>query len=856
MNIINKVTLRHLKENKRRTLVTIVGVIISVAMIMAVSTLAVSFQDLLIRQQIANQGEWHVLFKDTNGKQAQSIKGNEAIKTLAVSKSEGYARLPDSKERPYLHVQRFDENGLKQFPVTALKGRLPAAENELILSQRALDSGGFTANVGDTVTLELGTRMRDGKVQTQSDTLVIGGDGPAETLEEITPKIYTIVGIMEHPSWEGYFAPGYTALGYVELSSLTDEEVFDSIAVFKNVNRSMLDRSLAIAKENDIKKVEHNRDLLRYYGVSGNEHVTTTLYSLAGIIMLVILVGAVSLIYNAFAISVSERSRHLGMLASVGATKRQKRNSVFFEGAVIGLISIPLGILAGLAGIGTTFLFLNSFIEGALNITQKLHLVVTPMSLAAAVLISILTIFVSTYLPARRASKIAAIDAIRQSHDIKLTGKKIKTSKLVRNIFGMEAEIGLKNLKRNRKRYRATLFSLIISIVLFLSVSFFTQNLERSADMSEANLSYDIQIYGNNKGGLEEIIPLTNVEGVTESSLLQTMYLNTRVELEKLPPLLRENAEGDSSLTEDGYLYGIELYGLERNNFISYAEEVGADTGDFLDTANVPAIVIDSTSFQDYESRKIIESKTILAKEGEKLDVYYVSDDDGTEQMLSKIEIKKMTNVLPMGAFGGGLGNLQIIVPDYVFQTLINSGTEKLVQNYAYMNSSDPMKTQDVLNEAKPSNVYIYNVHEQRQRSQQMILFMSVFTYGFIALISLISIANILNTISTSIALRKREFAMLRSVGMTPKGFNKMINYESFFYGSNALLYGLPISLVIMYLIHLSLNNTFEYQFQLPIKSILFVVLALFLIVGAAMLYSIGKIKKGNIIDGLKQENV
>src|SRR5690606_10296491 len=143
---------------------------------------------------------------------------------------------------------------------------------------------------------------------------------------------------------------------------------------------------------------------------------------------------------------------------------------VFFEGAVIGAISIPIGILAGLGGIGTTFAFINKYLQGALGGSERLELVATPSSLFIACGVSILTIFISTYIPAIKASKISAIDAIRQTHDIKLSGKTVKTSKLVRKIFGIEAEIGLKNLKRNKKRYLATVFSLVISIVLFLSV--------------------------------------------------------------------------------------------------------------------------------------------------------------------------------------------------------------------------------------------------------------------------------------------------------------------------------------------------------------------------------------------------
>src|SRR5690606_13765846 len=126
----------------------------------------------------------------------------------------------------------------------------------------------------------------------------------------------------------------------------------------------------------------------------------------------------------------------------------------------------------------------------------------------------------------------------------------------------------------------------------------------------------------------------------------------------------------------------------------------------------------------------------------------------------------------------------------------------------------------------------------------------------FIVLITAISIANILNTISTSISLRKREFAMLKSMGMTPKGFNKMINYESIFYGIKSLIYGLPLSIVCMLLIYKALGNSFSYSFTLPWLSILYVVVAVFLIVGTSMLYSSAKVKKENIIDALKQESI
>lgn len=209
-----------------------------------------------------------------------------------------------------------------------------------------------------------------------------------------------------------------------------------------------------------------------------------------------------------------------------------------------------------------------------------------------------------------------------------------------------------------------------------------------------------------------------------------------------------------------------------------------------------------------------------------------------------------------MGVHSAMVGGINIIVSEQVFDKLTNDTMSKDIQSRLNLNSTDPLATQQAIEEMKERNIYVQNVYQNRQNSEQMIMLMSIFTYGFIALITLISIANIFNTISTSISLRKREFAMLKSVGMTPNGFNKMINYESVFYGIKSLLYGLPISIVIMYLIYRSMMSSFSYGFTLPWMSILCVIAAVFIIVSAAMLYSSSKVKKENIIDALKQENI
>ncbi|MEH7389912.1 ABC transporter permease [Bacillus sp. JJ1474] len=867
MNIVNKLTIRHLKQNKRRTLVTIIGVIISVAMIMAVTTLGISFLDLMKRQTIANEGEWHVLYKDVNKEQLEAIKSDEDSKKVILTKDLGYAYLAGSQNenKPYLFIKAYNSEGLQNFPIELSRGKLPKAENEVVLSEEIVNNARVEYKLGDQIKLQAGERQITNQegllVLSQTDPLQTENGKIIETLEEKKTENYTVIGIMKRPEWEPTWSPGYTIITYIEDSKIGAEDKTDAAVILKKVNRSLYAHGEEFAENNKINKVYFNNNLLRYYGVTNNDNLNATLFSLSAVIMTVIIVGSVSLIYNAFAISVSERSRHLGMLSSVGATKRQKRNSVFFEGFVIGVISIPIGILGGLAGLSITFLFINSIIQGALGVTQKLEVTLTPMTIFIACGVSILTIFISTYIPAIRASKISAIDAIRQTSDVKLTGKAVKTSKLIRKLFGFEAEIGLKNLKRNKRRYKATVFSLIISIVLFLAVSFFTDHLKKSLVLSQDGINYDLQVSLNSKESADDvklIQSFANLDNVTESNFTRKIRnVNSWIEETSITDILKDSVKNDKSILKDGkYPYYINLISLDEENLRSYAQTAGVEYEKLLNQDQFAAIVIDTIPYEDNEAEKFVEMKAVYKEIGDVIELNYMDTLTGKEEYLNQVVVAGLTGQHPMGVMPAGPGGLNLIVSEDVMEKIVGENNVMDIQTALFLKSSDPMETQEKIEELKESYMYVFNIYLGRQQEEQTIMIMSVFTYGFIVLITAISIANIFNTISTSISLRKREFAMLKSVGMTPKGFNKMINYESIFYGIKSLLYGLPISVVVMYLIHQSLMNSFSFKFTLPWIDIIFVIAAVFIIVGAAMLYSSAKVKRENIIDALKQESI
>lgn len=863
MNIVNTLTIRHLKQNKRRTLVTIIGVIISVAMVTAVATLVFSFSDLMIRQAIVDTGEWHVQYQGVTKEQLSVIQGDDATKTVAITRDLGYAPLEGGQNpnKPYLFIKEYNAQGFTQFQIELSQGRLPHTDKEVVISEPVATNAKVKYEIGDRLTLRIGERFEQGGDHPldQTEPLRREDGSLTETLKHIKARDYTVVGFIKRPVLESAWAPGYTIISYVDDKIIGANDRVDASVVLQRVNPFLFAHAEELAERSHIETVQYNNDLLRYYGLSKSKASYSMMFSLSAIITAVIMIGSVSLIYNAFAISVSERSRHLGMLASVGATKRQKRNSVFFEGLVIGLISIPIGILCGLGGIGITFGFMNAMIEGALWTSEKLRLIVTPLSLLIACVVSMLTIFISTYLPAIKASRVSAIDAIRQTTDVKFTTKAVKTSRLIRKLFGIEAEIGLKNLKRNKRRYHAIVFSLVISIVLFLTVSFFTAGMRQSLELSQEGVKYDIVVsYSNGKRIDDQLMQsIVSLDGVTEYNVIHELYKNAWVDPANIADELQEKVKKDKSMLQDGkYPYDIKIHALNDSSLQAYARAVGADYEQLTDPDHPAAIVMDMIHYKDMSTEKYVQTKAIYTNVGQSIELTNFYKENGEETKANKVIVAALTDQAPMGMNPSGVGGLNMIVSERVMNLLADDEDLINVQTYLYLKSSEPVRTQQEIDEMYETNLNVFNVYQSRKSEEQLILLMSVFSYGFIVLISAISIANIFNTISTGVSLRKREFAMLKSVGMTPKGFAKMMNYESIFYGVKSLLFGLPISFVLMYLIYRAFSNKFSYGFTLPWMSILSVIVAVFVIVGSAMLYSSAKVRKENIIDALKQENI
>lgn len=858
--IINKVTSKNLIKNKRRTLVTIIGVIISVAMITAVLTIGTSVQSLLLENEKQKVGNVIAKYYNVNSENFEKIKKDENIKDITIYKNDVFLRSDKitTKFKPYLGLWEFNKKGFETYRIKLSEGRLPENSGEIVISKQATESGGFDVKAGDVIELDSFTCMNvssgqnidvKNKIDKMPEDII--------KINETGTKKYKVCGIMEKPSWEHSNSGTYSAITYYD----EDIKSGDSVTLglnFKKLSRDIFGETEKISTDSGC-SYSLNRDILRWQGIEENADFNATMYAFIGIILLIIMIGSISLIYNAFAISVSDRSKQLGMLSSVGATRAQKRKSVFFEGIVIGAVSIPLGLLAGVGGIAVTFKCVNPIFEKIFFSSSetsniiKLSVKVNIPMIIAAIAVSILTIFISIYIPAKRASKISPIDAIRQTRDVKLTGRKVKTSKLTRKIFGIEADIALKNLKRNKKRYRATVISLIISVVLFLSVTTFTGYLNESAAFMKDDCNFDICVMhvGENYNDVNKIFEeLAENENVRKYNIVKEYNTSTSISKENIPEYFRENADENIMAPDENgnYFYSLEINFISEKQYKSLAERHGIS----YDMSKPEAIAL--KSIKNYRN-KAGDFKQVDAVNFEK--VHSVNFNyDGAEKEIKLIGAVDDEEI--MGLYGGSIGLLTVFMPEKSVKELgIKLDISSLIQ-FMYIKTGDSMQLQkdiQAVSESAGIDLNVNNVEQNAQNNMLVTVIFSVFIYGFIILITLICVANIFNTISTSIALRKKEFAMLKSVGMTPRGFNKMIRYESIFYGLKTLLYGLPISFGIMLIMSRSISNM-GFSFYIPWLAVLIAVFGVFAVVGVTMLYSSSKVKKQNIVDGLKDENI
>lgn len=900
MKVLNELSVKDLKLNKKRSIVIIIGIILSTALICGVAGLITSFQNTFIDTAKDSQGNYHAIFYNVPKDELKYIEENRGVEDYYLSEEIGYSYLPKGKiststgeeEKPLVNVISMNDKFLNNMAINVKDGRLPENDGELAISTRINEKFKTNYKVGDTITLNVGELKGTSENQNANyyDETQIKKTKEIEQEEQATEneivnttsKTYKIVGIIERPTVaiEPYEADWFTVITKMQtINKKANIAVLyskpnDYVKNTESINQMVIAKSGT--KENDFNrvsgldktyksykyKIKINKELLAYQGASLDDETLKTIYGLGAFIMGIVLVSSVFVIRNGFVISITERLKQYGMLSSIGATKKQIKKSVYFEGFILGIIGIPLGILSGIFAIYILVNVVNYILKDYVSRGTLLTYGMSWSAIVISIIVSVVTIWLSCRRSAKKASKITPIEAIRSSEDVKLKAKKIKCPKIITKIFKTGGEIAYKNLKRSKKKYRTTVISIIVSVVIFIAISSFIQYGFKmsSAYYTEKNYNYVVYTYTTaspedteefakeQEKSLKMLTDISNLPDVGDVSINKTNTFEMNMD-EKHKAELTEygkniKARYSESNSNQEQIDNVNIISLSKNAYDAYLKKIGGDYETYKDGA----ILIDNNINLDEKGKKI-QGSMYTWKKGDTV-TGKINDKEYNIKIVAKTEERPngVENLYNTNAYF-------IVSEDFINKTGYISATLCAQSNDAdKLDAEVEQYKKD--NNLTDSNLNSFNLEESVRAENAVVLVISIFLYGFIGVITLIGITNIFNTITTNMNLRKKEFAMLKSIGMTKKEFNRMIRLESIFYGVKSLVIGIPIGLVLSYGMYNVFKNSMEMDYVLPYKAIAVAVIFVAVIIGIIMKYSMSKINKQNIIETIRNDNI
>ncbi len=879
MSLINKLTIKNLKLNKKRTIVTIIGIILSVALITAVASMVVSFRQSLIIFEKTSHGNYHFGYDLVPSSDLTYFKNNRNIESFYLTKNIGYANIEESKNeyKPYAFIMAFDNNALNNLGINIIEGRLPENSNEIVIPRHLKTNGRVNYQVGDEITLNVGKRISEGYELHQGNSFTSKDE---EYISLVFTNTYKIVGIIERPSnsIEPYSAPGYTFVTL--LDDISDEGIYNVYTRYtkkgiKNqyrvtanilgINEDIFESTKGGQILSNVKDVENyldeiekskyqlsvNGTLINLESMSTDDSTMQVLYTLAGIVIIIIIITSVFCIKNSFEISITEKIKQYGMLRSIGATSKQIRKNVLYEALILSIVGIPLGILSGILASFILIHVTNYFLGIGANL--KLIYSTSILAIFISIILSLITIYFSARKSAKKASKISPITAIRNSGDIKIKTKRIRTPYLIDKVFGVGGVISYKNLKRSSKKYRTTVISIIVCVSVFIGLTAFIDLGFRMIKMRYGEVNYNLYVGINDKVSKDVISEILSYDDIKRFSTVKNVNYIIRN-----PKVTEDYAKLDSVYYEDSNQMSVNefktshtaMISLGKEEYKRYINELGLNYNDTKDKV----IIINNTIENRYINNKVIsyEVDFFNYKSGDILDGYVSYYDGESKTVDKKIIVAKTTSIRPLG-YENTYGIPVLVVSDEYMETLPQND-----YSYLYIDSSNPDNLQDNIEKIlKDVNYSLDNLDKQAKMMQSYYTLIAIFLYGFITVIALIGVTNIFNTVTTNMELRSREFAMLKSIGMTKKEFNRMIRLESLFYGTKSLIIGIPIGTLISYLIFKVLGGSaLIIKYTLPFKGIIISIFVVFILIFVIMKYSMNKISKQNTIETIRNENI
>lgn len=833
-------TSKYLKAQKKRAVLTVIGIILSTALITGIGTLFNSWWVSLINNVKWSSGDYFAEYKEVGADKTQNIINHIGVSDYSIKSGFGSALISQDK---YFDVEAYSKSAFKMFSTELKEGSLPQNKDEIAIDYYALDNLPSGTKFGDIITLKMGEKTQDEGSDTVSFT-------------EKEQKKYKLVGLL-NPRFiaDRNNARAITFINE-NLESINNYNVYIKLSPIKDIHKraEQIAQDAGITSIDGKPAVEFNENLLSYYAQSADADSNNAMLIVIGIILLLVVVATVAVIYNAFNISVVERISQFGLLRCVGATSSQTSRIVIKEAMLLGIIGIPIGIACGTFAMGIVFKIIA--IIAPENGFDLLNLIISPEIILGSAVLGLATVYLSALLPAFRASRVSPMEAVNNAREIRTEKiKRVAKARLVNKLFGSSAWLAVKNISRNRKRFYITTFSMVISIVLFIVFGSFVDFAYSSgfADKSE-NPNYTIR---NTKLGYfedfskDEINTLRNTQGVSNiysfSSIGCNIALKPEMVNSKLYSIMNSNMEKNSAGSAIINNNIFECYG--DDNFNVFKDYLLKGDTDLTKYEN-GVIIVNSGMLYDVDKKKSVIMDITQLDIG---DEFEINIDDTHKQTV------KVAGILKQDIFGGARnrnGGIKIIAAENMFKTLAG---EKAYPQSIMIQMQDKadrlfIKSEIESLKAKNPDFEYVDYDELAKNFNKEWLVLSIFLYGFIAVITLIGALNIINTISTNIIIRTKELSLLRAVGMSMASIKKLVCFESVLYGAAALAFGSILGCLLSYLMFRGVVNVREFEWVMPVSKIIISGVGAVVIALLAGYIPLRRISNEVIIEGIRAE--
>lgn len=826
MKVLNQLVVKSMKENKTRTLTTIIGTTLAFTLMFLIALGVASVRNSMLKNITTYGGAYHYVLSNVDKEKSNLITDNNDIKSYYILNNE---------------IIKNENNN----------------QNYMLSS--------YNLSYDKDITLYEGSYPKDGEVIISRSTQIFDDINIGDYISS-----YQVVGVYEKCNLTHYnYEDSYYVADYQVITNYRETDAGSYYITYKKIEGSH-SKVNALARQMGFKRMHGTGGIIRYENVSYNDQLLELYgeYAKSGAgamlkLMLIVILSVISLaaffiLVNSFSMSIKERIKQFGILSSVGTTRKQIIFMVLLEGLYIGIISMFIAFLLSFLLLMQVLGIVNYLLKNTGSV--QFFISIYPPYLLTSLAFGIVTLFLAVLSPARKVSQASPIESISENKTFNSKKRKFKKDSYLAKIFKIEGILASKNTKRNSSKYRIIIITISISILLFLFSSSLINIYTDGINSATMQSNYDFSISGVKENQVSSFNNIKNTDSieVVKTSFVAFAKPNDNLYLIKKDNYINRQVES------------MVLFQVSDETFNHYIKKYNLND-------NYPIIV---NTYFIYDMQGNYVSKEKIFKEDAKFKLDFCNYDRSFDNE-NKTFISTMTDCYlsynsvnlindDTVLIGETVNNGFIISNEKMFNKILEACNNFTCQSFKenptstiYINSKKNIyevskELQDIINQIGDKDIYYSAPAVDYLNAKMMIITLKFLVGVVLTLIILICMTFMINTIASSLMLRKTEFAVLKSIGMTNKSVKKMVFLESINVGIKALIIGIVLAYCSIYLFFnaINTNTNSPKNYSYPIKETIIMCIVISICNVIIYLYMINRINKNNIIDDIRNTNI